>query len=74
MKKNFIVEMDDALTCRHSKFMYAIGKGCTALYSGDFHECDGNLNERPEWCPLIPVKNVISSLEISTGKKVWVDE
>lgn len=54
-EKPFLVKMDDSLTCRNSRFMYGVGRGCTALYSGDLHECDGILNDRPEWCPLVEV-------------------
>lgn len=52
-EKTFLVKMDDATNCRHSRFMYGIGKGCTAFYDGAFHECPGDLNNRPDWCPLV---------------------
>lgn len=42
---------------------------CLATNRAD--PCNGDLNNRPGWCPLIPVKHTA----IAPGnKKVWVEE
>jgi len=62
-EKTFLITMDE------SCFMTSMG-WCVCGYGSDkLHRCDGEINDRPEWCPLIPV---VSGCKNYHGVSTWV--
>lgn len=63
--KTFLITMED------SCFMTSMG-WCVCGYGSDkFFKCDGELEKRPEWCPLVAVEDRGENL---LGKRMWREE
>lgn len=60
-EKTFLVKMRK--TCDYM-LNYAGKKKCTKFRCVQpLNLCDGNLNKRPEWCPIVPVEDRGLNLE-----------
>jgi hypothetical protein len=57
--KQFIVEMDETDPCAYT--------GC------DWDHCTGDLNNRPSWCPLRPVKPSNEVPSHTLCNEVWLE-
>lgn len=65
--KQFIVEMDEARPCNNLTY-YGLGRHCCDITK---HRpiCEGDLNSRPEWCPLIEVIRYADGVFLEDVKK-----
>ena len=65
-EKTFLIKMEE------SCFMTSLG-WCVCGYGVDkFYKCDGELIDRPEWCPLKELREA-KSWDID-NKFVWVEK
>jgi len=65
-KKTFLISMND------SCYLTSLG-WCVCGYGSDLKKCDGELVDRPEWCPLVPVRLARTQFDLTYAEK-WVRE
>ena len=68
-EKTFLIKMNDAQKCERN---FYFGNGKYVCYElGHERVCKGDLDNRPDWCPLVPVKNIEGT---SMLKNIWVED
>lgn len=71
-EKTFMVKMDDTEYCANN-----IETQSRAFCCFNYKTCKGNLDKRPEWCPLVAVyESTVGIVKDSQldEVKVWVEE
>ena len=66
-EKTFLITMEE------SCFMTSLG-WCVCGYGVDkFYKCDGELIDRPEWCPIVEVQHSDQVPTSTLCKNVWLE-
>ena len=71
MSRDFLITMGDS--CYLTSMGWCVC-GYGALVDGaDIKKCDGELADRPEWCPLVPVRLARTQFDNEYADR-WVKE
>jgi hypothetical protein len=61
-KRTFLISMDE------SCYLTSMG-WCVCGYGSDLKKCDGELADRPEWCPMVLVRVAKTQFDITHKEK-----